>query len=235
MSRPSLKRSREIVTENGELAKSISLALHNVLKPAGFRKRANSFNRSVQDGLVHHVSVQLGSFDPSGKHAVPGLVPDLYGRYRVNLGVYVPEMNRTASPRSTWINDYNCQLRWGLGDFVPGNFDQWWDLRDRLSVEEVSRVLAADALPHLDQFDSAERVLAAWEEHGPRGFGPITPKAAALDVADLLIARNQRNDAERLLKSYVDEVSRADHAGHKEYLRKYLAERDFASLAETLQ
>ena len=223
------------MTENGELAKSISLALHEILKPAGFRKRANSFNRSAQDGLVHHISVQLGAYDPSGKHAVPGLIPDLYGRYRVNLGVYVPEMIRKGSPRSAWVNDYDCQLRWGLGDFMPGGFDQWWDLRDRLSVEEVSRVLARKALPHLDRLRDAERVLETWEEHGPRGFGPITPKAAALDVADLLISRNRRDDARRLLVSYVESVSLGDHAGHKQYLRKYLAERDFEPLGKPLQ
>lgn len=220
------------MTENGELAKSISLALHEVLKPAGFRKRANSFNRQVSDGLVHHLSVQLGSYDPSGKHAVPGLVPDLYGRYRVNLGVYVPEMSRMGPPRSTWANDYDCQLRWGLGDFMPGGFDRWWDLRDRLSVEEVCRVLADTALPHLDQFSTAQRVLDAWEESGPRAFGPSTPKAAALDVADLLIARNRREDARRLLASYVAAVSLGDHTGHKDYLRRYLAERDFESLGK---
>ena len=103
------------MTENGDLAKSISAALTAVLKPVGFRKRANSFNRPAENGLVHQVSLQLGSYDPSGIHAVPGLVPDLYGRFRVNLGVYVPEMNRMSSPRSRWINDYDCHLRWGLG------------------------------------------------------------------------------------------------------------------------
>ena len=184
------------MTENSDIAKSISAAMSQVLKPAGFRKRANSFNRTAQDGLVHHVSVQLGAYDPSGKHAVPGLLPDLYGRYRVNLGVFVPEMNRSGTPRSTWINDYNCQLRWGLGDFLPGGFDQWWDLRDRLSVEVVNRELTTKVLPHFEHFNSAEQVLDAWHERGPRAFGPITPKAAALDVADLLVAR-QRRDTDR--------------------------------------
>jgi len=219
------------MTENGELAKSISAAMAVVLKPAGFRKRANSFNRAADDGLVHHISVQLGSYDPSGKHAVPGLVPDLCGRYRVNIGVFVPEMDRMGSPRSSWINDYNCQLRWGLGDLLPGGLDQWWDLRDRLSVEEVNRELSARVIPLLDQFPSAEQVLDAWEEQGQRAFGPITPAAAALDVADLLIARGRRSDAERLLAEYVATVSVGNHTGHKEYLRNYLADRKFEVLA----
>ena len=220
------------MTENSDLAKSISAAMSQVLKPAGFRKRANSFNRTAQDGLVHHVSVQLGAYDPSGKHAVPGLLPDLYGRYRVNLGVFVPEMNRSGAPRSKWINDYNCQLRWGLGDFLPGGFDQWWDLRDRLSVEEVNRELTTKVLPHFEHFNSADQVIDAWHEQGPRAFGPITPNAAALDVADLLIARRRRDEAKRLLETYVESVSLGDHTGHKQYLREYLTGRGFGPLAQ---
>lgn len=167
------------MTENGQLAKSISTALHEVLKPAGFRKRANSFNRSARDGLVRHVSVQLGSYDLSGKHTVPGLVPDLYGRYRINLGVYVPEMNRVGSEKYV---DKRLQLqpRWGLGDLLPGGFDQWWDLRDRLSVEEGSRVLAEDALPRLDSYDNADRVLEAREAQGPPLSGPSPRKRRLL-------------------------------------------------------
>ena len=117
---------------------------------------------------------------------------------------------------------------------MPGGFDRWWDLRDRLSVEEVSEVLAMRALPHLDLFSSAEQVLDAYEEQGPRAFGPITPEAAALDVADLLIARKRRSDARRLLQAYVESVSRGDYTGHQKYLREYLAERGFESIGQSL-
>jgi hypothetical protein len=222
------------VTANGEIAKTIGTALGVHLKAAGFRKRANSFNRSAQDGLVHHVSIQLGAYDPSGIHAVPGLIPDLYGRFRVNLGVYVPAMNRMGSPRSNWINDYNCTLRWGLGDLMPGGFDQWWDLRDRLALEEVTEVLVERALPHLDGFRDSESVLAAYAAEGARAFGPIASVAVALDVADLLLSRGEREEAETLLKTYVSHVAAGDHRGHKEYLRGYLEQRDFGRLGEQL-
>lgn len=68
--------------------------------------------------------MRLGAYDPSGKHAVPGLFPDLYGRHRLNVGVYVPETNRTGQPLGTRINGYNYHLRWGLGDILPGGFDR---------------------------------------------------------------------------------------------------------------
>ena len=68
-----------------------------------------------------------------------------------------------------------------------------------------------------------------------RAFGPITPEAAALDVADLLIARDRRDDAQLLLESYVESVRLGDHTGHKQYLRTYPVGRNFESLGKSLQ
>jgi hypothetical protein len=222
------------LTENGDIAKSIGAVLGIPLKAAGFRKRANSFNRLVDDGLVHVVSIQLGPYDPSGIHAVPGLVPDLYGRFRVNLAVHVPAMSRRGTPRSSWINDYNCELRWGLGYFMPGSFDRWWDLRDRLALDEVTEVLTDHALPHLDGFPDSDSVLSAYRDRGASAFGPIAPDSVALDVADLLLARGQRDEAARLLATYVSKVASTDHDWHKGYLVGYLTQRNFGSLAEQL-
>ena len=36
----------------------------------------------------------MGSFDPPGTTHIPGLRENLYGRFTVNLGVYVPEVAR---------------------------------------------------------------------------------------------------------------------------------------------
>jgi hypothetical protein len=223
------------VTVNSDLAKSISSDLASVLKPAGFRKRANSFNRRVQDGVVHHISLQLGSYDPSGQPDIPGLRVSRHGRYRVNLGVHVPEMNRMGSPRSTWIFDYNCNLRWGLGDFMPSGFSQWWDLRDRLAIEEIRDALEHVALPRLTAFNDGQSVLDAYAEKGERAFGPIAPKAVALDVADLLLARGQRDEAAALLGSYATGALGELHPAHKDYLRRYLAERDFEELSQSVR
>lgn len=223
------------MTANGEIAKTIGAALGVPLKAAGFRKRANSFNRTTADGLVHHLSVQLGSFDPSGIHAVPGLIPDLYGRFTVNLGVHVPAMSRMGNPRSSWINDYNCQLRWRLGNLLPGGFDQWWDLRDRVALDEVLAAVENVGLPTLDPFPNAESVLDTYEREGPAGFGSIASAAVALDVADLLLARRETERARALLERYVDEISQGRHRPHQEYVREYLAERGLSDLDAPLR
>ena len=76
-----------------------------VMKANGFRKRRHSFNRGARDGIVHHLSFQMGAFDPPGTVEIPGLRPNLYGKFTVNLGVFVPAMSRMGAPRSDWIND----------------------------------------------------------------------------------------------------------------------------------
>lgn len=117
---------------------------------------------------------------------------------------------------------------------MPGGFDRWWDLRDRLALEEVAEVLIERGIPQLDEFPNSESVLLAYAAGGARAFGPIAPDAVALDVADLLLARGERAEAERLLATYVDDVASGDHRGHKEYLRGYLAEREFGWLGDRL-
>ncbi|GEM_PF-1284397 len=223
------------VTENGEIAKSIGAALAVPLKAAGFRKRANSFNRAVRDGMVHVVSLQLGHYERFGETVVPG--SDLWGRFTVNLGVYVPEMSRMGSPRGSWVNEYNCQLRWRLGKVMPDGLDQWWDLRDRLSLEEVVSAVVDYGLPRLASFPDADSVIAAYATEGHRAFGSIANRSVALDVADLHIARGDQASAEGLLRWYVDQlVSDHDpHMPHQGYVREYLAERGMGHLGGPLR
>lgn len=223
------------MTENAGLAKTLGAALAVPLSAAGFRKRANSFNRSTSDGLVHHLSIQLGAFDPSGMHAVAGLVPDNHGRFTVNLGVHVPAMARRGPPRSAWINTYDCQLRWRLGELLPGGADRWWDLRDGAAADEVLAAVVEVGIPRLDAFPDAEHVLGAYERDGPAGLGMITPDAIALDVADLLLARGEHGRARALLSDYVARVAGRTHRPHQEYLREYLAERGLSELDRPLR
>ncbi|MFF2053927.1 DUF4304 domain-containing protein [Leifsonia sp. NPDC058194] len=223
------------MTENGEIAKSVGAALAVPLKAVGFRKRANSFNRRTHDGMVHVMSVQLGRYERFGETVVSG--SDLWGRFTVKLGVYVPEMGRMGSPRGSWVNEYNCQLRWRLGNVMPDGLDQWWDLRDRLSLEEVTSAVVDYAVPKLDSFPDAEGVLAAYATDGCRAFGGIANDSVALDVADLHLARGDQASAENLLCWYIDQLaSDSDpRVPHHAYVREYLAVRGMGHLGDRLR
>ena len=220
-----------LVTENGDYAKTIAAAIAPLLKSHGFQKRANSFNRQATDGLVHHVSVQLGAYDPSGIHNVPGLLRDNYGMFSIRLGVFVPAMERLRVPVSSWISYSHCSLRWDLGTISPDGSEKWWDLRDRFAIEEVCEELLAAGFPRLDLYPSAESVVAAYELHGSGIFGPSANHSSAIDVADLLIDSGDRVRAEAVLSSYVDYLRMSDHEAHKEYFRDYLLSLGFDGLA----
>ena len=83
---------------------AILLDLKPFLKEREFRVRARAFNRTTIDGLTQVVQFQMGSFQPPGTQEIPGLRPNLYGRFTVNLGVYVPESQATGQDR-IWPGD----------------------------------------------------------------------------------------------------------------------------------
>jgi hypothetical protein len=94
------------VTQNQERVAAIVSIVAPQLKRAGFRKRRNSFNREVADGIVHVVSLQLGSYDPSGK-------------FTINLGVFVPGLNQVSSgSRGPWVTNMTATFGGGSGNSI---------------------------------------------------------------------------------------------------------------------
>jgi hypothetical protein len=119
---------------------------------------------------------------------VPGLRTRLYGKFRLDLEVYVPEIKRSGVPRSTWINEYNCHLRRTIGQLMNGDSgsDLWWSLHDD-RAPEIARIALEDyGLPWLEEFPSRESILKRFEAEGPLALG-MSP-AGGLDVAEMLIA-----------------------------------------------
>src|SRR5262249_41248071 len=83
-----------------------------LLKEAGFKRKRHSFNREVEPGLIHVVRFQAGQF-PIGDYEVPGmpwLRQNLWGKFTVNLGVYVNEVWVATSrqPAPEFAQEYHC-------------------------------------------------------------------------------------------------------------------------------
>ncbi len=178
------------------------------LKDAGFRKRRHSFNRDTIDGLVHVVVFWMAPRQPPAWTEVPGLRERLFGSFRLHLGVQVPEMTRIGSPRSEWVDAYQCQLR---------RAGAWCDLRDPDADEAARTSLQEQALPWLDQFDTKQSVIDRFEAVGALGIG-LTP-AGDLDIAQLQQALGHATGARRTLERY---VARHMHRTHAAYLAEYL-------------
>lgn len=202
-----------------------------VLKEAGFRKRRHCFNRAMPDGIVHVVYFWMAPKEPPAWTEVPGLRERLYGSFRLDVGIHVPEMNRSHEPRSTWINDYDCQLRRTIGQLISGNDqnDLWWRLDSPASSDAAGDGLAVHALPWLAQLPTKESILDAYDRVGSLAIG-LSP-AGALDIADLSRALGQPARERRVLEGYVaSPVLR----GHAEYLGKYLLDRGHGDLVERI-
>lgn len=97
-----------------------------LLRVNGFKKRRHCFNRPVADGLVQVVNLRMAPKEPTVWTEVPGLRERLYGLFRLDFGVYVPEMTRSGAPRTAWINEYNCHLRRTVGDLLPDQTGSFW-------------------------------------------------------------------------------------------------------------
>lgn len=77
--------------------KHLVAAVQPTLKEQGFRKRGNTFNRTTEpDGIIHVINFQMGAYKPPGTVEIPGLRPNLYGRFTVNLGIWLPGIAETG-------------------------------------------------------------------------------------------------------------------------------------------
>ena len=202
-----------------------------LLEQAGFRKRRHCFNRLAGGGLVHVVLFWMAPKEPPAWTEVPGLRERRYGSFHLELGVYVPEMTRSHTPRSGWINDYDCQLRRTIGRLMGGGDEDFWWRLDKPDASLLARgALESYGLPWLDQFPDRDAVLAAFEKAGSLAIG-LSP-AGALDIADLYRAVGRAADERRTLESY---VARPVLRSHAVYLAKYLQQHGHADLVTLIR
>ena len=207
-----------------------------ILKAAGFRKRRHSFNRSTEPGLVQVLNFQMSAFGPPGEGAehnraareVVGLLGPWYGRFTINLGVFVDEMVLEKRPEpGAWINEYDCQLRMRIGTLLAAGEDVWWSLGD----QEAATGAALDAiegagLPWLDRLASRHGILASYEVNGRRGVG--LPPAAPVQIAWLLKGRH-RKEADAMLRAYLEEPL---SPGHRVRVETWLRDGGFEYLLD---
>src|SRR5664279_2458843 len=154
-----------------------------VMKSAGFRKRRHAFNREASEGLIRHLSFQMGAFDPPSTVEIPGLRPNLYGKFTINLGIYVPAMRRMQQGKDGRVNDFNCNLRNRLGEPLPEGTDVWWNLEHPNAAKDATDAIADFAVPWLDSVRSNAEPLSIYERSGLDRLGMNA--AGALDIADL--------------------------------------------------
>ena len=200
------------------------------LKKVGFRKRRHTFNRLADDGIVHMVTFWMAPHEPAAWTEIPGLRTRRYGSFRIDFGIYVPEMNRMGSPRGAWINTYDCQMRQTMGQLMgQSSGDLWWPVDDPDSSAKASTVIETFGLPWLDRFMNDTSIISTFEREGPFPVG-LSP-AGPLDVADLCAARGDTTRARSILEEY---TSSPVNMGHIQYLTSFLEARGHSDLVSRI-
>lgn len=201
-----------------------------MIKQQGFKKRRHCFNRTTEGGLVHVINFWQHPKEPPAWTEVPGLRERRFGTFRVDFGVYVPEITRSGSPRSTWINEYNCHLRRTAGQLEGAREDMWLPLDHPESIEHTRSALVDYGLPWLERFQSHDAVLREFQKQGGIALG-MSP-AGGLDVADMLVALDRGDEARSVLEQY---VSKSVLKSHAQYLADYLTRRGHSDLVDRIQ
>lgn len=188
--------------------------LRPLLKGLGYRVHGRTFNRSTADGLTQVVHFQMGPFDPPGTVYVPGLTQDLYGKFTVNLGVYVPEVAEYQGGRlaGSVVHEYQCCIRARLRSLGPDGVETWWELNqiDDLS-SEISKRLTEDGLPFLSRFESRDAILESWKGVTANFSAGYPPRIVC---AIVLVKRGRRAEARTLLSAQARETLNPHHPEH---------------------
>jgi len=200
------------------------------LAAAGFKKRRHAFNCVAEPGLVHVVTFQMGQF-PIGAYEIPGLRPNLYGKFTVNLGVFVREVYEATlrRPAPAFAQEYDCEFRTRLSEVSASPSDRWWSLDipvDQL-VAELAEELRARAIPWFSQYATRDAILGIPSRDArPPGW----PLRASVALAVMLVGRGDRSGARTLLREYlIEERRNPRNPRHRDWVVDLAARLGFAT------
>lgn len=194
-------------------ADTVQYTLNPQFKAMGFKRSGRTYNRTVADGIVQVINLQmwpapLGPPDPV-KESILG--PDLYGALAVNLGVYVPEIARFHGyPEGRSIHDSKCAIRLRLETLLGIDHFAWKlegspaELAERLLIP-----ICSHGIEFLDSWRSHDAIVERWVE-----FNDVERRlsnVARLDVAIMRAAEGRLDLATGLINEHITQVDRTLH------------------------
>jgi hypothetical protein len=183
------------------------------LKPMGFKKNGKTLNRRLENGLVHVINFQSGQY-PIGKQTGGDgkPAPSLYGKFCINLGVFVPEIHKADGLvlKGSTVHEYNCSIRTRLSE-LTSNKNQWYPIVDERGQQEqrLADQLNALGLAFFRQFDSREGILAYFGKFHTLPFH--TKVRAELDVAIIECTLGDSSAARKRLDTLLQKDSVKGH------------------------
>lgn len=184
----------------------------------GFRARAAMFNGKTPDGLTHVVQFQSGRLDPPGTNYIPGLRENLYGKFTVNVGVFVPEVHAAQYGNlreKEFVPEVDCCIRKRIGALAPEGLDVWWPIRSDAETQFLLKQrLERDGFPFLAKFENRDALLSELQGSSETSAPGGPPRVIC---AIILARRGQVEEASALLKEQSALVAKPSHT---EYLRQ---------------
>lgn len=139
---------------NDEYRKIILKRMHEILKPAGFKKKDNNFFKQENDV---YLIIQLQSSIFSSQN-------DL--RLTVNLGIFSTLIKQSFSSFNN-PSLINSHWRERIGFLTKENLDKWWTISNFEEAEkagkEISNLLQEKALSVLYSLNSTANLISLWE------------------------------------------------------------------------
>jgi hypothetical protein len=203
------------VTARSEAHESFSLLqsqLRTFLKPHGFRARGLTFNRSTPDTLVHVLQLQAGRFDPPGMVHIPGFRENMFGKFTINLGIFVPEVAKHSGFKvASFVSEVYCCIRARLGEVGPETADIWWDVDNVQLNGDLKRRLERDAFPFFARYQDRDAILRSLAGQTVSISGGNPPR---IICAIILAERGEGTKARKLLSAQAMEFPEQGHASY---------------------
>ena len=207
--------------------------LASLLRPVGFDQKGRAFRREMEIDIFQIIALQPGRFElgPPLPEPFKYLRPNNYGKFTVNVGVYVKEMHERTNPSlnpKRVINDAHCSIRTRLSG-ITDNDDQWWNLTENCEdiAKDIGALLIHVGIPFLGRFSSREQILRDWVRFNETERR-IT-QVARLDVAMVLLKNGDPVGARRHFQQHLSDTKLPNHAA---YVRKLAVELGLGVLDE---
>lgn len=192
---------------------AIQKIVHQELKQDGFKKKGRTHNKTIGDGLIQVINFQMGQY-PIGGYVIPGIRENLFGKFTVNLGVYIEEVYLSQGlEKVAFVQESSCTIRARLNQLIQG-YDRWWELGEQYEkkAHEIIEGLKLQGKPWFEQIDNREKIIKYLQDDANKSF--LEPRAR-LDAAIVQLDID-RQKGESLFKAYYESVD--EKKPHKKYV-----------------
>jgi len=196
----------------------IQKIIHADLKRKGFKKRGRTHNREVENGIIQVINFQMDKYPIGPNYEIPRLRESFWGKFTVNLGVYVEELFTAFhnEEKKSFVQDYDCEIRTRLSHLTTQR-DKWYLLDKAFPkiAEKILNGLFQEGQIWFDRFDKRDKIVSEFKNKKQVEFSPREKLNGAIIQLQI-----DRTDGEQIFRDYYNSLdySIPRIKGHKEYI-----------------